>query len=126
MICTAAAFSDESSAQHVQRELIKRRFPPVQVYLCGHCDCYHFRGSAPDLRIHREMGRILRLCAMGFSADTIVEMTGYTKFTVYHSLADLRQIFGALNLPHLVSIANALGYLDPNEFVPPVVKKEHE
>ena len=124
MSCTAAAFADASSAERTRRELAKRKFPPVQIYLCGTCDRFHFRGATPDMRIWKTDGRILRLCAMGFNTETIVEMTGYTKFTVHRRLYVLRQYFGALNLPHLVSIAISLGYLDPTEFIPPVVDKE--
>jgi DNA-binding CsgD family transcriptional regulator len=125
MICTAATFTAESDAEHTRRELAKRKFPPVQVYLCEKCDHFHFRGTSPDLRIWKTMGKVLRLCAMGFTADTIVEMTGYTRFTVYDALRQIRQEFGALNLPHVVAIAIALGYLEPNEFIPPVADKEH-
>ena len=69
--------------------------------------------------------RVLRLCAMGFSAETIAGMTGYTVFTIYRTLADLRQLLGALNLPHLIAIAISLGYLDPKDFIPPVADKDH-
>jgi DNA-binding CsgD family transcriptional regulator len=123
MICTAASFPDLAAANRVRNGMIKRKFPSVQVYLCGKCDALHFRGSEPNLRIHREAGRVLRLCAMGFNAYTIAEMTGYTYRTVQQTQYDLRQWFGALNIPHLVSIAIAIGYLNPNEFVPPVLEE---
>ena len=124
MICTAATFPSQAIAKRTRDALERRKFPPVQIYLCGKCDCFHFRGSSPDLRIWKTMGKVLRLTAMGFNADTIVEMTGYTKFSVYSVLAQLRQWFGALNLPHLIATAIALGYLEPNEFIPPVMDKE--
>lgn len=78
------------------------------------------------MRMHKHLARVLKLCAMGFNGDTISEMTGYTKDTVYDALRQLREWFGALNLPHLIATAIALGYLDPNEFVPPVTIKEHD
>lgn len=124
MSCTAASFPDKPTARRVSEALERRRFPAVQIYLCGKCDKFHFRGSSPDLRIWKTMGRVLKLCAMGFNAETIAEMTGYSPFTVTKSLKLLREVFGALNAPHLVMIATALGYLDPNEFIPPVVDKE--
>lgn len=124
MICTASAFADEPTARRTSSALERRRFPPVQVYLCEHCDNYHFRGSSPDLRIWKTMGRVLRLCAMGFDRETIAEMTGYTLGTVRNTQFELRRLFGALNLPHLIAIAIALGYLNPNDFIPPVVDKE--
>jgi len=125
VICTAATFPDMPAARRTREALERRKFPPVQVYLCGKCDRYHFRGSSPDLRMWKTMSRVLHLCALGFTAATIAEMTGYTKFTVKRALEDLRQWFGALNMAHLVAIAIALGYLDPNEFIPPVIDKEH-
>ena len=124
MICTAATFVDKATAVRTKDALQRRKFPPVEVYLCGACDKYHFRGTTPNLRIWKTMERVLRLCAMGFNFDTIVDMTGYTRPTVRQCLYDLRQAFGALNLPHLVAIATTIGYLNPNEFIPPVVDKE--
>lgn len=126
VICTAAAFPDQTSARQTQQALCRRKFPPVQVYLCGRCDKFHFRGSDPDLRIWKTFGRVLRLCAMGFNYRVIAEMTGYTPYSVKRVLFDLRQYFGALNLPHLVMTATALGYLDPNEFIPPVSEERHD
>lgn len=125
MTCTAAAFPDQSEARRMRRALDRRKFPPVQVYLCEKCDRYHFRGSSPDLKIWKTMSRVLKLCAMGFDQRTISEMTGYSKHCVEDVLYQLRQYFGALNRPHLVSIAISLGYLDPNDFIPPVIDKEH-
>ena len=125
MICSAAAFRDLPAARRTREGLERRKFPPVQIYLCGKCDRYHFRGSTPDLKMWKTMARVLHLCAMGFDAATSAEMTGYTAFTVHDALRQLRQWFGALNNPHLVAIAIGLGYLNPNDFIPPVIDKEH-
>lgn len=125
MICTAAAFPDEASAKRVRSALERRKYAPVRVYLCDKCDGYHFRGTAPDLRLPKKLGRILHLAALGFDAKTTAEMTGNSFYSVVRQRSYLCQWFGALNIPHLVATAIALGYLQPNDFIPPVVDKEY-
>ena len=124
MNCTSAAFDNRRSARRLSDALTVRRYPLVKMYLCGKCDRFHPRGKFPNTDIGKHAARVLRLSAMGFNAETVSEMTGYTPFTVKKVLHELRISFGALNNPHLVAIAIVLGYLDPNEFVPPVVEKE--
>lgn len=68
---------------------------------------------------------VLNLTAQGYNTTEIAHDTGMNLATVRWYLEELRAAFSALSSPHMVAIAIYFGAINPADFVPPIVKRDH-
>jgi DNA-binding CsgD family transcriptional regulator len=127
MNCNAATFPTRAEAARHRRALIRTRGVFVAVVHCEECDAFHFSNEEAQrypFNSRRSLD-VLRCLAQGFRDAETSEIVGYTPRTVEDVIARWSKRLGAQSRPHLVAIAIALGFLNPNDFVPAERERLH-
>lgn len=106
------------------RRQVARKGVYSSVVHCAACDQYHIVVKDDQL-LERKYYRVLRLLALGYTRREAAEELGQNVDHVEYVLRIWFRRLNALNVPHLIAIASALGIIDPREFVPGVTEATH-
>lgn len=129
MNCTAASYSDHSSAKTAQRKLARSIHLASNVRYCESCDAFHVIANPSNLRdgrgykIPKRAIEVLDLLAQGYTQAEISKMLTTTVETTAWYIKALKEAFGAMSSPHLIAITIRLGVINPSAFVPEIVER---
>ena len=125
MPCASASWPERAGALAAKRTVKRVYNANTNIYLCPQCDNFHISVEVGAYPINEKWRQILRCLAQGMTSNEIAGEVGLTVRSVEDAIWKMTSRFYALNRPHLVSIAIALGLVNPNDFVPQIKEKAH-